>query len=182
MFGISAVHEDDARWRDKANDVASLVARAGANCKVGTDNTYREAKMRSDELAELVRGGRPDLPPSKDDPKNWGRLADRGPLMQRLEVALMEKLGPLTSSERDFTRNAEDAKHEAEVLAALAEVMTREGFEDAGDEDYDGYSRALRDAASDIARSADLEDYTTVREAYGRATKACADCHELYRG
>lgn len=181
MFAVSAAHDEDARWADRAKSLAALIARAGANCKVGTDNSFREASARSEDLAELVRGGRPDTPAASEE-DDWSTLADRAPLMRRLDVALFEQLGPLTANERAFERGAEDALHQAEVLAALSEVLTFEGFIDAGDEDYDAFARNLRDAAADIARAADQEDYTPVREAFGRASKACNECHELYRG
>ena len=181
MFSISADHDDDARWSDRAAGLAALIGRAGGNCKVGTDNSYREASARGEDLAELVRGGRPDVPePTGDD--GWDTLADRAPLMRRLEVALQDRLGPLVASEPEFKRGAEDALHQAQVIAALAEVLTQEGFDDAGDEDYDAFARTLRDAAADISSAAEQENYSPIRDAYGRASKACSECHDLYRG
>lgn len=180
-FRLAAEHNDDARWRDIAPALSSLFARAAANCKVGTDGSYREAAARSQDLADLVRGGRPDAPAGEPD-QLWSDLADRSPIMRRIEDAQQERLGPLMGSGASFSRSAEDAAHEAQVLAFLSEVLTREEFIDAGDEEYDGYARAMRDAAADISRAADQEDYQSARDAYGRLNKACSDCHDLYRG
>lgn len=181
MFAIADKHDDNPRWQDKAAGLAALFARAGANCKVGTDGSFREARARSEDLADLIRGGRPDVPKPPPD-QSWGDLADRSPVMRRMEQAQQERLPPLVSSSRTFAGGAEDALHEAQVLAALAEVITREGFEDADDEDYAALARSLRDASNDIAQGADTENYNLARPAMGRVTKSCSDCHDMYRG
>ncbi len=181
MFAIAAEHDDGARWQDSAPSLSALFARAGANCKVGTDGSFREAAARSEDLAELVRGGRPDLPPAPEE-RNWGDVADRSPLMRRMEVAQQERMSPLLGSEREFSRAAEEAAHEAQVLAALAEVIIRDGFEDADDEEYAGFSRKLRDAASDFSRAAEQDNYEAARRALGQIGQACSECHENYRG
>lgn len=181
MFRLSAEHDEGARWRDSAPGLSGVFARASANCKVGTDGSYREASARAQDLAELIRGGRPDVPPADPD-QMWSDLADRTPIMRRMEVIQQKSLGPLVGSKAAFLRASDDAAHEAQVLAALAEILTREEFTDAGDEDYDGFCRALRDAASDISRAADQDDYETARQAMGAANRACSDCHDNYRG
>ncbi len=168
-------------WRDNARGLSSLFARAAANCKVGTDGAFRESAARSQDLTDLIRGGRPEIPAPKED-QQWSDLADRGPIMKRMEVARQQGLGPLLGGKASFSRNTDEARHEAQVLAALAEIITREEFADAGDEEYDALARALRDAATGIARSADQDDYETARAAMGRADKACSDCHDNYRG
>ncbi|MEM9186563.1 MAG: hypothetical protein AAGB00_08725 [Planctomycetota bacterium] len=181
MFAIAAEHDGDARWRDRAASLSALFSRAGANCKVGTDGSFREAAARSQDLADLVRGGRPDTP-KPDADRTWGDVADRVPLMRRMEVAQQEQLSQLTANAKDFSRGAEEAAHEAQVLAALAEVIIREGFTDADDESYADYARELRDASAEIARSAEQDLYDPARAALGRATKSCSACHEDYRG
>lgn len=181
LFRLASEHENDARWRDIAPGLSTLFARAAANCKVGTDGSYREAAARAQDLADLVRGSRPDAP-ARDPDQLWSDLADRSPIMKQIEDAQQVQLGPLLGSGASFSRSAEDAAHAAQILAFLSEVLTREEFIDAGDEEYDGYARAMRDAAADISRAADQDDYPSAREAYGRLNKACSDCHDLYRG
>ena len=181
MFAISAEHDEGARWEDSAGGFASLIARAGANCKVGTDGSYREARARGEDLAELVRGGRPDAPDADPD-KKWHDYADRSPVMRRMEVAQQERLGQVMGSEREFSRNSENIAHEAQVLAALAEVIVRDEFPDADDEDYVAYAARLREASADLWRAAEQDNYDAARDALGRANKSCTECHGDYRG
>lgn len=181
MFGLAAQHDEPARWRDDAAALASLFARAAAGCKVGTDASYRDAAARSQDLADLIRGSRPDTPPAEPD-QTWPKLADRPPLMRRMEEALDVKLGPLVGGERVFSRGADDARHEAEVLAFLAQSVAHEGYYYADDDDYAAFAAQLRDAAAELARAASQEAYEPAREAHGRASKACVDCHDNFRG
>jgi cytochrome c556 len=180
LFAISAEY-DSARWYDAAPAMRDLFARAGYNCKVGTDHTYREAIERSQELSELIGGSRPQLPTS-ERLANWGQVADRPPLMQRLERAHQERLTKWLANERLFDQHQNDLIHEAQLVAALAEVIGREGFEYWDDEQYAEYARNLRNAASDIAAAAEQKDFQSAQKSMSRVTNACNNCHEGYRG
>lgn len=112
---------------------ADRLGRAGFNCKVGTDSTYKEAKAHSEELTGLLRGD--FLEPAKSDSAAsetslaWPKVADRSPLMKRLEQAEQQELSPGVANEADFNQAASRLLNEAEIVAALAEVITREGYE-----------------------------------------------------
>lgn len=181
LFGIAAEYDGAVRWSDAAPAIRDALARAGRNCKVGTDQTYREAGERSKELADLVRGSRPRLP-SAERVASWSDVADRAPLMQRMETAHQERLTQWLANERQFAKNRDEVRHEAQLMAAMADVIGREGFEYWDDEQYAQYARDLRQAAADIAAAAKLENYNQAKQAISRATSACTNCHEGYRG
>lgn len=181
LFAISAEHDQDARWQDSAAGLSDLFGRAGFNAKVGTDQTFREASARSVDLAELIRGGRPSTP-TVDADTGWTTVADRPPLMRRMELAQQERLAKWLANENLFSEHAEDVSHEAQILAVLAELIAREGYEFADDDTFVGYGKELRDAAHELQQATDQEDYAQARAALGRATKTCTTCHEGYRG
>lgn len=181
LFAISAEHDNDARWKDSATGLRDLFGRAGFNAKVGTDGTFREAAARSSDLAELIRGGRPTTPTPNAD-AGWTTVSDRPPLMTRMEQAQQERLAQWIANEALFKGNVEEISHEAQLLAALAEIITREGYEYADDDTFVEYAKELRDAARDVQQATELEDYAQARAALGRATKACSTCHDGYRG
>ena len=181
LFAISAEHDQDARWHDSAPGLRDLFSRAGFNAKVGTDQTFREASARSLDLAELIRGGRPSTPTAATD-SGRTTVSDRPPLMRRMELAQQERLSKWLANENLFSVHAEDVSHEAQILAALAEVITREGYEYADDDTFVGYGKELRDSACEMQQATEQENYAQARAALGRATKACSACHEGYRG
>jgi hypothetical protein len=181
LFAVAAEFDDTVRWNDSAAGLRELFTRAGRNCKVGTDATFREATERKQDLVDLVSGSRPQAPAAERD-ANWAQVTDRPPLMQRLNIAHEERLAKWLANEREFSRHRDDLRHEAQLVAAIAEVIGREGFEFWDDEQYAAYASELKRAAGDVADATEKENFQQARDAAARMTKACADCHEGYRG
>jgi hypothetical protein len=180
MLAIDAQYGEKMRWQREAPAMRDMTARAGFNCKVGTDASYKEAKSRAEDLENLVRGTPLQLPGASSETA-WSKVADRAPLMKRLEQAHQQGLVPWTANAREFSRNAERLSHEAQLVAALADVIAREGYEFSDDETYREYARAMQTQAL-LARDAiDQNDYEQARRAVGEISKACANCHEGFR-
>ena len=181
LFALSADHDDQARWQSVADGLSQLYARAGFNCKVGTDQSFREAELRAQDLADLVRGDRPSVPPVREEKATWDQVADLSPLMRRMEQGIDERIAPQAADARSLKTNADDLRHEAQLLAVLAEIIGQEGFDYEEDETYLGYSHALRDASLKLSQATDREDFAAARQALGNMRKACSDCHDEYR-
>jgi hypothetical protein len=181
LFAVTGEYDSAARWQDVAPGLREAFARAGRNAKVGTDATYNEATARKRDLEELIRGARPEVP-SAEKAAAWGQLADRPPLMQRLNAAQQERLTKWLANEKEFASHADDVRHEAQIVALLADVIGREGFEYWDDAEYANYARELREAVGELAAAVKLKNYDQGRKALDRATKACANCHDGYRG
>jgi hypothetical protein len=180
LFAIAAEYDGEARWQDAAPGLRNMFARAGYNCKVGTDQTYQEATQRKQDLADLVSGSRPPAAEA-ERAADWSQVTDRPPLMQRLNIAHEERLTKWLANEREFGRHSEEVRHEAQLIAAIADVIGREGFDYWDEEQYAAYARSLKQAATDVAVSVELDNFQQAREAGNRMTKACADCHDGYR-
>lgn len=180
LFNIIAQFDGDVRWKKEAAALRSLFGRAGMNCKVGTDNSFKEAQLRSQDLAELVRGGNVGLP--KVDPDlRWADVVNRPPLMVRLEQAQDQRLKVWLATAGDFRKNKDAVRHEAQIIAALARIIQDPSFEYADDDTYLGYAVELEKQARDIAEAAQADDYQRASTAYGALYKACTTCHEGYR-
>ncbi len=102
--------------------------------------------------------------------------------MRRMELAEQERLGPALASAQIFAKQASQVQHEAQVLAMLAATLTQAGSEDGDDEAYAKFARTLGQTAREIADSPTETGYEAARAALGKASKACADCHDSYRG
>jgi hypothetical protein len=181
MLAIDAEYGEKVRWQREAPALRDMTARAGFNCKVGTDASYKEAKSRAEDLENLVRGNPVQLPGASSETA-WPNVADRAPLMKRLEQAQQQGLAPWTANAREFSRNAERLSHEAQVIAALADVIARDGYEFSDDETYREYARAMQTQALLVRDAVDQKDYEQARRAAGEISKACANCHEGFRG
>jgi cytochrome c556 len=102
--------------------------------------------------------------------------------MERLEIAQQKRLAIWTASDTEFTQNQEKIRREAEIIAAISHVLKQDEMEDAGDEAYEAYCDALKNAAIDLIESVKTENAAAARASVGEMTKACAQCHEDYRG
>ena len=100
LFAVAAEYDGEVRWKDAAPTIRNVFAKAGHNCKVGTDQTFQEAVRTQANLADLVAGNRPK-PSAADVKANWPQVADRPPLMQRLNIAQQDRLAADVAIEQE---------------------------------------------------------------------------------
>jgi hypothetical protein len=182
LLAVIAQYDGDVRWKDIAVGLRGQFARAGLNAKVGTDQTYREAIERKEELASLVQGERPAVSKTEAAFDDWSQIAARTQLMQRINTAHEERLTKWLADAATFRRNRDAVRHEAQIVALLAEVIHRKEYEYWDDESFTEYAVALRDAATEVASAAETDEFPKARDAVTRATNACTECHAGYRG
>ncbi len=181
LFSIVGEYDGDVRWKKQGPIARDLFARTAANAKVGTPQVYKEAKMRRDDLTDLV-GGNSLSGEAGEAAADWSQVCDRAPLMKHLEISQQERLMPWTASAGEFKNKAEELTHEAELLAAISEVLVKEGMEDGDDEDYAAFCTKMKDAALEIISAVKTGDQEAASKAVGAIGQACDECHENYRG
>jgi len=179
-FGLIAAHDEDIRWQKDAATARDLFARAGFNCKVGTDQSYKESKLRVDDLEAMLQGNPPQGKPDRDEDFRWSQVSGRPPLMTRLEAA-EKAIGAATASAGDFNKQLDVVFHEAEIVAAIGQVIQQSEFEYHDDESYLGYASSMRDSAVGLREACLKKDYDAARNAAAGISKSCNDCHGDYR-
>jgi hypothetical protein len=181
LFAIINEYDSDVRWKKDGAAARDVFARTASNAKAGGNiNVYNEAKKRKDDLMDLLNGSSLATK-AEEQENNWEKIADRTPLMQRLKAAAEENLSAWTSNKEEFSNNIEEVLHEAEIVAAIAEVLTREGMEDGDDEDYAGFTKLMKKHALDVVAAVKLNNHEQARKATGEIAKACSDCHDNWR-
>jgi hypothetical protein len=180
LFAVIHQFDEDVRWKRDAAALRARFAQSGFHCKVASEDTFAEAKLRRDQLLDLLRGNRPRLEkPAKLE--NAAQVADRHVLMQRMQRSLKQQLSPRMGNKTVFRAQAKTVGYEAQLLAMLAEWIGREGYDYWDDESYTLQARLLRDAATELAVASRQPDYGRARQAAGRMGQACSNCHEDYR-
>jgi len=179
-FGVIAAYDQEVRWQKDAAAVRDLFARVGFNCKVGTDQSFAEAKLRVADLAELLDGTSPTARADREEDFLWSQVAARPALMSRLEAAEGVAAAAI-ASKGDFERDVETLTRELEIVAAIGEVIQQGEFEFFDDDTYKSYSAAMRDAAVRGRDAARKGDYDGARAAVGELKKSCDTCHGDYR-
>lgn len=187
QFGVGAVlfaiiqdyDEPAVRWQSDAGTLWQTLARSATNSRVGSPQSFKEAKLRSQELFDLIRGGQ--VPPQPARELAWPEIADRSILMARLEQAVQGPLASGVASQLEFERQGERVVHEAELVAAIGHVLHRPGMDDAVDDEYIEFCESMKSAARELVSATERANYKDARSAHGRLKTSCADCHEQYR-
>ncbi len=181
LLAIAAEFDGDVRWQDAAPALRDAFARAGHNCKAASDQAFQEAAQRKQDLTDLIAGTRPKAAAGEPKTPDWPKISDRPPLMQRMNIAHEDRLKKWLANKSEYTTHHDDVHLEAQLVAAIAEVIGREGYEYADDDQYKKFAADLRQAATDVAESGERNNFEAAQQANNRMTKACADCHEAYR-
>ena len=180
LFGVIADYGQDVRWQREASGLRDLFARAGFNCKVASDASFKEAALRDQDLDQLVRGGSIDAGPA-ETVTNWPSLSDRRPLMSRLEQAQRERLESWLANEQQLNQHRVDVLHEAQIVALLSHIIEHEAYEYGDDETYRGYSSQLRQGARELLDAARQGNFNAARAGLNTINQSCDQCHANFR-
>ncbi|TWT30596.1 cytochrome c [Blastopirellula retiformator] len=181
LFEIINKTSQDVRWKESSLAARDAFWKTADVCKVGTDQSFASVKDRALILDDMVRGSTPKFNDDGNPEATWETIADRPPLMQRLETGFDKKLKKWVASESEFRSNKSEILHEAQIIAAIGQAMKQEGFDYYDDEDYVGYCDQMHNAALDIIKAVRNDDPALAREAGGQVAAACSDCHGSYR-
>lgn len=179
-FGVIAAYDQEIRWKKDAATARDLFARVGANCKVGTDQSFAESKARLGDLESMLEGSSPEGRADLEEDFRWSQVAARPALMSRLETG-EEAIGAGMASRGDFDRELDRILHDAEIVAVIGEVIQQPDFEYHDDDSYRGYAAAMRDAAVKLGDACRKKDYEAARAAASELKKSCDACHGDYR-
>ena len=179
-FGVIAAYDQEIRWKKDAETARDLFARVGSNCKVGTDQSFNESKLRVADLESLLDGIAPTARADREEDFRWSQVAGRPALMSRLESA-DATLAAASASKADFDKAVERVLRDAEIVAVIGEVIQQADYEYFDDDTYRGYASTMRDAALRLRNAAQKKDYETARAALGALKKSCDSCHGDYR-
>ena len=184
VFGLMGAYDkpNDIRssWRTAAAGLRDQFARVASHVDRDGGKAYAEARMRAEELAALILGETITAEPDEEQQFQWSRLCDRSVLMRRLEAA-DRRLTQGTAAEAAFRDEPERLLHEAEIIAAFAELIVREAFPDWDDDTYRGYAATMQQEALTLRKAVQQADYETAGRAAKAITQSCSTCHDGYR-
>jgi hypothetical protein len=181
LFAIAGEYDGDVRWKKDAPAARDVFARTAANSKVGTQQVFNEAKLRKQELQDLIGGQSPFEGKEAEVKASWPAVCDRSPLMQHLEAIYEPRMKPLVADKGQFNSNLEKLAHDAEVVAAIGEVLAKEGMEDSDGDEYKAFCARLTKAGRDAAAACKNKDFDAASAAISEMGKVCTECHENYR-
>ena len=181
LYGVIYRYDKDVRWKDDSQALRDNFARAGNNLKAWTDSQKKQVAKLKTDLTDLIGGNKPDLQVGLDGEAPWLEIADRPPLMHRLEQGQSERLNVWSKDADSVKRNAAAIVQEAEVMAMLARIIQDKSYEFGDDDTYLGFAKSLEKHAVAAAAAAKAGDGATASSSVSQMQKACDDCHGGYR-
>ncbi len=176
VFAIVREYDDEVRWKKFAGEAQASFEKAAANSRVGTSQAYESCKRRKGDLEEMVRGGNFASDDKAPEDLDWSSVIERSPIMERLDES-RTRLKQLTSSKSEFTKGIQTINHEAQLVAAIAMVLTRENMVDADDDGYVEFAEAMNKAALEIRDACRNQDYELASRAANSVIQSCDNCH-----
>jgi len=181
IFGVIQKYDKDVRWKAEAQPLRDSFAKAAVNLKAFTDAQKKQVAKVNTDLKDLIQGNPPALTASFDAEAPWKDIADRVPVMHRLEIGQQERLSGWTKDADAVKRNADGVVREAEIISMLARIIQDKSYEFADDETYMGFAKELEKQAVEAVAATKRGDGAAASSAVSKMQKACDDCHGGFR-
>jgi len=180
LAGIAIAHSEDVRWKDKAKYIRDVSSEVAAKADGLGAKHFEATQAAYEKLEQLLNGNMPaDLEEAAPE-LDFSEVAKRGSLMQRMEKSF-QFLRSNVTNEAALKSEADKAIHEATLLAALAQVISTEGYDSTDEEDYKAFVQRMLQANQDIVKAVKNGSFDAFTEANSRNQKACDECHVGYR-
>ena len=179
-FAIVRQYDGDVRWKDHAAAAQAAFAKATINARSNADTSFNYCNGRKFELEDLIRGGSfPEIekPPAELD---WSDVVGRTETMVRLQRS-DDLLKQWTADADTFAKQKTKIIQEAQWVAAIAEVIAKEGMDDADVDEYVDFCDQMKDAASQTVAAAKLDNFEATSKAANLVSQSCNNCHEEWR-
>ena len=179
LAGILQSHPETLTWKDKAHYVRDFGAQLNQSAIGLSKENFDNSKSAFLRLSSVLDGSVPDDAGDVPETRPFNEAASRKGLMKRIERA-KNFLQQDVNSEAKFKSLAEQARHEAAIIAALGTVITTSGYEYTADDEYQKHARSLIDGGTEASSALQDEAFDRFKQAVDKVNKSCTDCHQSY--
>ncbi len=178
LAGIVERHPGEVSWKPNAHLARELATEIDSGATKTGRSAYTATKDPFDALVDLFNG---NAPPGKEAEEGipFGDFADRSVLMARMEASKNNLRSNITTEER-LTEDPAAIKRELMVLAALATVVSTEGYDYVEEPQYQGFVNTFVQAALDARSAVDAKNLEGFRAGIDIIEKTCNECHQKY--
>ena len=133
-----------------------------------------------EQIDEMLSGS---LPGGLEKPTvefEFSELAEMPLVMKRMEIAF-NRMKTEAGSEDSFKANGEMIQHESAILGAMMQAVLSEGYGYADDTDFLGFAKPIQDSTRQMDDSVVAGNFETYDAGLSAITKACTQCHTIYK-
>jgi hypothetical protein len=179
-FAIVREYDSEVRWKEHAPAAQAALQQAETNARSNSDKAFNYCNARKFDLEDLVRGGSFAESEKPAEELDWSEVIGRSETMQRLETS-DELLKEWTADEKTFAKQKSKIISEAQWVAAIAEVIAKEGMDDADVDEYLEFCVAMKDAATQTVTATKSDDFEAASKFANLISQSCNNCHEEWR-
>ena len=179
-FAIIREYDGEVRWKDYAPAAQAALQQAAVNARANSDQAFNYCNGRKFDLEDLVRGGSFAETEKPSDQLEWGDVVGRTETMKRLETS-DQLLKEWTADEKTFARQKNRIVSEAQWVAAIADIIAKEGMDDADVDEYVALCVAMKEAAVKTVTATKNDDFEAASKFANLVSQSCNNCHEDWR-
>jgi len=179
LFSIVHQYPQPVRWQKSAKATSTLMSRVATNTKVGSRQVFDEARLRMQDLEQLLSGSA--LSSAEATESQAGNLIDIVPLMQLVDRSYSQAIKPFSANESEFKKNASELERNSQLVAVLAHLALAKGMPNAEDDTFVQLANEMLQSAKQVAFAAESQQAQLARTAAGKLGQSCVQCHENYR-
>lgn len=179
-FALIREYDGEVRWKEHASAAQAALEKAATNSRSNSDQAFNYAKGRKFDLEDLIRGGAFPESEKPSDKLDWSSVIGRSETMVRLEKA-DNQLKQWTADKKTFARQKSKIVSEAQWVAAIAQVIAREGMDDADVEEYVEFCTQMKKAALQTIAATRSDDFEAAGKFSNLLSQSCNNCHEEWR-
>lgn len=179
-FAIVREYDGEVRWKEHAANAQVALEKAATSARSNADQSFNYCNARKFDLEDLVRGGSFDEAEKPPEELDWGQVIGRSETMVRLETS-DTLLKEWTADEATFAKQKARIISEAQWVAAIAEVIAKEGMDDADVDEYKAFCVAMKDAAVQTVEATKINDFASASKFANKVSQSCNNCHEEWR-
>ncbi|WP_417388264.1 hypothetical protein [Gimesia sp.] len=177
---IAAEHPDEIGWKKNAKYLRDLAAGISSKQLMRGAKSYREIQVPYEQMIVIMNGSLPAGVPDSEDKKPLSDVASMGDLMKRADIAskwLKSNVGNADALKSEKEKVIE----EAHLLAAIAKVITTEGYGYVDDKGFLGHANPMSEASLQMVEAAKADNFPDFDKGLTRVYKACTECHSEYK-
>lgn len=179
LAAIASEHRDAAGWKNNARYVREFGSQIGQSSAGMSKEDFEKTKSAFQRLSSVLDGSIPDDAGDVPSARSFHEVASRKELMKRIERA-RDWLQKDVVSEAKLKSMSDSVQREAAILAALATVVTTNGYEYTDNDDYQNFARQLVEGAREAAEAGRESVFAKFKRAVEKINKSCTDCHGVY--
>ena len=179
-FAIIREFDGEVRWQDHAPAAQAALQQAAISARSNADQAFNYCNARKFDLEDLVRGGSFAESEKPAESLEWNDVIGRTETMKRLEIS-DRLLKEWTADEKTFAKQKNKIITEAQWVAAIGEVIAKEGMDDADVDEYLEYCVAMKQAALQTVTATKNDDFEAASKSANLVSQSCNNCHEDWR-